>query len=71
MITETSALDIVSQYTAALAAGDSARMGSMRGSDFTLDYIHRDATQSEPLTSDETTQFWLAWFGGCAWTGPR
>jgi predicted ester cyclase len=55
------ALDIISKYVSALAAGDTERMNSLRAPDFELDFVYGDADESAPLTSEETKQFWPSW----------
>jgi steroid delta-isomerase-like uncharacterized protein len=63
MVTETpTALDVTSEYVAALAARDSARMDALRSPDFALDFVHGDASEADPLSGEETRQFWSAWF---------
>jgi steroid delta-isomerase-like uncharacterized protein len=57
-------LEIISDYVAALAAGDTDRMNSLRRPDFELDFVYSDARASGPLTSEETKQFWPAWLAG-------
>lgn len=59
-----SSLEVTSQYIAALAAGDTARMNSLRTADFELDFVYGDASESGPLSSDETKQFWPSWLTG-------
>ena len=59
-----SALDLVSQYVAALASGDSERMNALRSQDFVLDFVYSDAFESGPLSEEETEAFWPAWFAG-------
>ena len=62
-VTETpTALDVTSAYVAALAARDSAGMDALRSPDFTLDFVHGDASEASPLSAEETRQFWSAWF---------
>ena len=56
------ALDVTSAYVAALAARDSARMKALRAPGFALDFVHGDASQAEPLSAEDTMQFWSAWF---------
>lgn len=58
------ALDVVSEYVAALATGNSERMKSLRSPDFVLDWVHGDAFEDRPLSVEETNQFWPAWFAG-------
>ncbi len=57
-----SALDVTSEYVAALVARDSARMKALRSPDFVLDFVHGDASEARPLSAEETMQFWSAWF---------
>jgi steroid delta-isomerase-like uncharacterized protein len=62
-VTETpTALDVTSEYVAALAARDSAQMNALRSPDFVLDFVHADAAEANPLSGEETRQFWSAWF---------
>ena len=56
-----SALEVASDYVAALAAGDSDRMNSLRSDDFVLEFVHRDAFKN-PLSVDDTRVFWPNWF---------
>jgi steroid delta-isomerase-like uncharacterized protein len=56
------ALDVTSEYVAALAARDSVRMNVLRSPDFVLDFVHGDASEASPLSNDDTRQFWSAWF---------
>ena len=58
------ALDLVSQYVAALASGDSDRMNALRSQDFVLDFVYSDAFESGPLSEKETEAFWPVWFAG-------
>ena len=55
-------LDLISNYIAALTEGDHAAMHALRSPDFVLDWVHNDAFASQPLTHEETSQFWPAWF---------
>lgn len=57
-----SALDVTSAYVAALAARDSARMKALRAPGFVLDFVHGDASAADPLSAEDTMQFWSAWF---------
>lgn len=57
-----SALEVTSQYVAALAARDSALMKELRSSHYVLDFVHGDASEASPLSAEETMQFWSAWF---------
>jgi steroid delta-isomerase-like uncharacterized protein len=56
------ALDVTSEYVAALAARDSKAMDTLRSPDFILDFVHGDAAELSPLSAEETRQFWSAWF---------
>ena len=58
------ALEIISEYVSALAAGDTERMNSLRSPEFELDFVYGDADASGPLTSEETKQFWPSWLTG-------
>ena len=60
----TSALDVVSEYAEALAAGDAEKMNSLRSEDFVLDSVYGDAFLNRPAHSQETHLFWQAWFAG-------
>ena len=57
-------LDIIAEYSAALAAGDTERMNALRAPEFELDFVYGDADASGPLTSEETKQFWPSWLTG-------
>jgi steroid delta-isomerase-like uncharacterized protein len=57
-------IEIISDYIAALVAGDTERMNSLRTPDFELDFVYSDALASGPLTSQETKQFWPSWLAG-------
>jgi steroid delta-isomerase-like uncharacterized protein len=59
-----SALEVVAEYSAALAAGDSNRMDVVRAENFALDLVHRDAFESAELSREETKAFWPSWFAG-------
>jgi steroid delta-isomerase-like uncharacterized protein len=59
-----SALDIVSEYTAALMARDKERMKALRTSDFVLDWVYADAFEDPPSSAEETHAFWASWFEG-------
>ncbi len=57
-------LELTSQYVAALAAGDTERMNALRTADFELDFVYGDASESGPLSSEETKEFWPSWLVG-------
>jgi steroid delta-isomerase-like uncharacterized protein len=58
------ALEVVSDYVAALASRDSRQMDALRAPDFVLDFVYGDAFESGPLSEKETKAFWPAWFAG-------
>jgi steroid delta-isomerase-like uncharacterized protein len=64
MMSKLSSLEVASQYVAALAAGDTDRMNALRTADFELDFVYGDAFASEPLSSEETKEFWPSWLVG-------
>ncbi len=59
-----SALQSVSEYVAAMTAGDSVQMQALRTPDYALDFVFRDASEGEPSVGDEAQAFWPAWFAG-------
>jgi steroid delta-isomerase-like uncharacterized protein len=59
-----SALEITSQYVAALAAADTDRMNALRSPDYVLDFVYGDASESGPLSLEETRDFWPSWLAG-------
>ncbi len=59
-----SALKVVSEYSAALAAGDNEKMNALRSPDFVLDWVYGDAFEDRPRSLDETKEFWPSWFAG-------
>ena len=59
-----SVIEVVSQYVAALAAGDTERMNALRTPDFELDLVYGDASESGPLSSEQTKEFWPSWLVG-------
>lgn len=61
---DVSSLEVTAQYVAALAAGDTERMNALRSADFELDFVYGDAFASEPLSSEQTKQFWPSWLVG-------
>lgn len=63
-LTATPALDVVADYSAALAAGDAGRMAALHASNFRLDWVHGDAFENQPLSREETNQFWPSWLAG-------
>jgi steroid delta-isomerase-like uncharacterized protein len=55
-------LEIISDYLAALATGNSQEMNALRSPDFVLDFVHGDAFRDKPLSDEETRNFWPVWF---------
>jgi steroid delta-isomerase-like uncharacterized protein len=64
MVEDLSALEVTSRYVAALAARDYGGMNTLRGPGFVLDFVYGDASESDPLSSEETKQFWPSWLSG-------
>lgn len=58
------AIEVISEYVSALAAGDPDGMDALRAPDFELDFVYGDADASKPLTLEETNQFWPSWLAG-------
>jgi hypothetical protein len=52
-----SALEVASRYVAAPAAKDVEAMNAFRAPGFVLDFVYGDASESGPLSSEETKQF--------------
>jgi steroid delta-isomerase-like uncharacterized protein len=63
-MSQLSSLELTSQYVAALATGDTERMNALRTPDFELDFVYGDASESGPLSSEETKEFWPSWLVG-------
>jgi steroid delta-isomerase-like uncharacterized protein len=57
-----SALDVVSEYIAALSARDSETMDSLRSEGFVLDFVHGDAFENTPVSAQQAREFWPVWF---------
>jgi steroid delta-isomerase-like uncharacterized protein len=57
-------LEIVAEYVAALSAGDSARLNSLRVSEFEFDLVYGDSFEARSLSLEEMNQFWPSWFAG-------
>jgi steroid delta-isomerase-like uncharacterized protein len=64
MAEKLSALEVTSRYVAALAARDYESMNTLRAADFVLDFVYGDASESGPLSSEETKHFWPSWLSG-------
>ena len=60
----TTALETVSQYTAALKEGDSKRMSALHAPSYFLDWVYADVFENQPSTAQATSAFWPAWFAG-------
>lgn len=60
----TSAFDVVADYVEALAQRDPEQMDKLRAADFILDFVYADAFQVQPLSEEQTRNFWPAWFAG-------
>lgn len=58
------ALEATSQYVAALAVADTDRMNALRSSNYVLDFVYGDASESGPLSLEETKEFWPSWLAG-------
>jgi steroid delta-isomerase-like uncharacterized protein len=59
-----SALQVISEYAAAMAAQDGERMNALRSPDFVMDTVQDDAFQDAPFSVEKTKEFWPAWFAG-------
>jgi steroid delta-isomerase-like uncharacterized protein len=59
-----SALEVVADYVAALAACDSETMKALRAPGYVLDWVYADAFGNRPLSAEDTERFWPAWFAG-------
>lgn len=59
-----SALDVASEYVAAMKARDFPRMDRLRADDFVLDFVHNDAAGGAPMSAEDTREFWPVWFAG-------
>jgi steroid delta-isomerase-like uncharacterized protein len=57
-------LDTIEKYFTALAGGDHRTMEALRCPDYVFDWVHMDAFEDQPLTHEQTNQFWLVWFTG-------
>ena len=55
-------LEIIAKYTSALCERDNDTMQTLRAPEFVLDWVHSDAFANQPLSQEETSQFWPAWF---------
>lgn len=55
-------LALINSYVAALCQRDNGAMQALRAEAFVLDWVHSDAFANQPLTDQETSQFWPAWF---------
>jgi steroid delta-isomerase-like uncharacterized protein len=55
-------LPLINDYVSALLEKDTKAMQQLRSADFVLDWVHGDAFENQPLTQEETSQFWPVWF---------
>jgi len=58
------AIEVASRYVAALGAKDFDGMNELRAPEFVLDFVYGDASETGPLSSEETKQFWPSWLAG-------
>lgn len=63
-MTTPSAFDIVAAYVEALAQSNNTQMAKLRAPDFVLDFVYADAFEQQPLSDEQTRNFWPAWFAG-------
>jgi len=61
-ITNLPSLELIAKYTSALCERDNEAMQTLRAPEFVLDWVHSDAFANKPLSQEETSQFWPAWF---------
>ncbi len=59
-------LDTISQYVAAILAGDSEKMSRLRSPDYIQDLVANDAFLGQPSSNQEIQTFWTHWFRGFA-----
>lgn len=59
-MTNPTAFDLVADYVEALAQRNHAQMDKLR----TPEFVHGDAFADQPLTGEQTRDFWPAWFAG-------
>ena len=57
-------INLINDYSLAMAAGDHKLMATMHSSDYELDFVQRDAFQGGRLSAEEAHQFWSSWFAG-------
>jgi steroid delta-isomerase-like uncharacterized protein len=55
-------LDLIDNYISALREKNTPAMKNLRSANFVLDWVHSDAFRNQPLTQEETSQFWPVWF---------
>ncbi len=58
------ALEVVSDYTAAIIGRDNEKMKSLHAPGFVLDWVFDDAFENPPTSAEETHAFWPSWFAG-------
>jgi len=59
-----SSLEVIAEYSSALTERDSDRMRTLRSQDCILDIVSMDAFGTDPLSCEESKDFWAAWFDG-------
>ena len=59
-----SAYDVVADYVEALGRRDHEGMDALRAATFVLDFVYADAFEDQPLSDEQTGDFWPAWFEG-------
>ena len=59
-----SALEVVTEYSAAIAAADTEKIKALHSEDYLLDWVYADAFENPMRTAEEMDTFWPAWFGG-------
>ncbi|MBW8010440.1 MAG: ester cyclase [Chloroflexi bacterium] len=59
-----SALEVVTEYSAAIAAANTDKMKALQSADYLLDWVYADAFENPARTAQEMDTFWPAWFAG-------
>lgn len=57
-----SSLEIVSKYTSALSSQNPGLLNSVCTDDWVLDFAHFDASGADPLSPEDSRNFWSSWF---------
>lgn len=58
------ALEVVTAYSAAIAAANIEKMKAQQTEDYRLDWVYADAFENPTRTAQEMDKFWPAWFAG-------